>query len=287
MEPTDKASKADPDYIDIPILHPPPRRSTRMTWIRRIVVWGVTLSLFIWVFSLTFRVIFPGQSIPANINPETGADKLPAASGEYVHQQAKDMLDEGRLTLRAGKISDGIARLQEVIKRHPASPQAADAYLVLAATYQYQKNDPAMALDTYLKFIGDHPQHTKVPYAATRIDSLGRELERQPSPAAAVPGLLLKAMDRHAENYRNRLLLLNLAVVYERPLRDLPKALQTYRQFIEQFPDDPRLPRAAAGLRKVAAEMKQPDPAPELLKKALEKVEDNPAAVKRIKRVLY
>lgn len=285
MEPTDKPVKEDPDFIDIPILHPPTRKPSGPVWVRRIVVWSITFGLLIWVFIWVFRIIFPAQPIPANINPETGMDKLPATTGEYVYQEAKDQLNQGRLALRAGKMTDGIAALNELIERQPTSPQAADAYLVLASTYRYQQKDPAKAIETYLDFIGHYPQHTKTPFAAQQIAAIGWELGRQPSPAEAVPTLISKALNTDADHYQNRALLLNLALIYDRPLRDLSKAAQTYKQFIEQFPDDPHLGRAVSGLRKVSAEMKQPDPTPELLQKALEKVGDKPLVVKRIKKL--
>jgi tetratricopeptide (TPR) repeat protein len=95
---------------------------------------------------------------PATVSNKT-AFSAPASITEgdpFIEPRTK--LKEARAKVASGA-RDGMTELQRVTEKWPESPQAADALLLMGATYQYNKKEPDRAADAYIKFLDTFPDH--------------------------------------------------------------------------------------------------------------------------------
>jgi tetratricopeptide (TPR) repeat protein len=90
----------------------------------------------------------------------------------------------------------------------------------------------------------------------------------------------------YPESPQARQALMVAAATYRYQMNRPDKAFAIYEQFVRTYPDDPQVPRAAAALRDLSAQLNVPDPTETLLRRALPKLADQPEAAARVQAEL-
>jgi len=143
-------------------------------WIRRLIVWSVTIVALIWAGHAVFRVFRPRPDLTPAPTVAPASQPLPTSTGEYHYSEAKVLLDEGRKALRSGDLK-GLDTLKKITADHPTAPQARDALMVMAATYRFNAHEPQKAIEAYQDFIRKYPDDPRVERAVRDLQELAED----------------------------------------------------------------------------------------------------------------
>ncbi|MCB9475603.1 MAG: hypothetical protein H6684_15640 [Deltaproteobacteria bacterium] len=176
LDPIEKA----PPPLPTPPTTPPVDETARQAW--RQVRRGLLAVVLLAIAVIGWRVT-ASQREPA---PGTGADRrvpLPPINqppDPEVRAQSR-ALSDARRRLASSDFSGGINDLENLANENADTRYGADAMLLLAATYRYQKNEPERAVHWYRRFLDQHPRHADAPATTVRLAEylveLGRESE--------------------------------------------------------------------------------------------------------------
>lgn len=208
MEPNHDEPKKPVNLENMPIFSAPPR-TRPITWVRRIVVWCITIAVLSWAGIASYRVLahrfVPPEPPSADAAPQS---TLPASTGEYRHEDARSLFVAGRSLLRAGETS-GIGTLEDVVRHYPDAPQARLALLAIAATHRYTAHEPYKAMKVYEDFVRRYPDDLQLPRAIRALRDLAEETGAPDPTQRLLRGALTQLEDKPEATARVTALLEN------------------------------------------------------------------------------
>lgn len=144
-------------------------------WLRRLIVWSVTLGLLSWAGVSCFRVLIPKQPSLEVTESEQVVSELPSPAEKNEFEEVQKLMRTTQKLMRAGDLEGGLSGLKQIVKQYKDTPQARQALLTLAATYRYNLNQPKQAINTYSQFVKDYPDDRQL----TKVIEYLRELYKQ------------------------------------------------------------------------------------------------------------
>jgi len=113
-------------------------------------------------------------------------------------QVAQTQLDKAQHEIRVGDFTQGESKLKEIIREYPGTPQAEEAYLIMAEAYRYRSQRPDKALQAYQAFLEKYPTSSQTGLVLLKMGFCYEDMEDKKNAIA----LYRSVLQRNGEKSR-------------------------------------------------------------------------------------